>query len=142
MVKLMGEDETYLDRLDHLWNENYGDIGDEVGFLPSFQYNYAEKGYSRTVDRTLDIYRTYFNGSLNGIPGNVSETRLKCALLPFSQASFLFLIFLIGRFRGRGRLCFLRKLRILPSRFNFGLPSLHSTLPLLRNHLSNFRKGR
>lgn len=33
LVKLMGGDKRYLDRLDYLWDHHYGDVGDEVGFV-------------------------------------------------------------------------------------------------------------
>lgn len=70
VVELMGGDEVYLDRHDHLWDQMYGDIGDEPGFLPAYASNYAVGGYRRTVDRVLNTYRTFFNTSLNGLPGN------------------------------------------------------------------------
>ena len=50
----MGGEEKFLDRLDYIWDKEYADIGDEVGFLVSNQYGYAKRGYQRTVDRTLD----------------------------------------------------------------------------------------
>ena len=73
----MGGEEKFLDRLDYIWDKEYADIGDEVGFLVSNQYGYAKRGYQRTVDRTLALLGQYFNTSTNGLPGNVSHSRTR-----------------------------------------------------------------
>ncbi|PWN52885.1 alpha-1,2-mannosidase, putative subfamily [Violaceomyces palustris] len=70
LVKLMGGDETYLERVDHMWGADYGDVGDEVGFLPTYVYHYARNGYKRSVDRSLKILRENFNTTYGGLPGN------------------------------------------------------------------------
>lgn len=71
VVKLMGGDAAYIKRLEVGWDKMYNDIGDEMGFLPNFQYNYAVGGYRYAVDRSLKTLRTFFNTTTSGLPGNV-----------------------------------------------------------------------
>lgn len=70
MVEFMGGPETFIKRLDHLWDMRYGDIGDEPGFLPSFLYHYAPNGYHKSVDRAMTTYHTFFSTEVDGLPGN------------------------------------------------------------------------
>lgn len=67
--ELMGGTDTFVSRLDALFENDYSDIGDEPGFLPTLQYNYAGRP-DKTVDRVLSTLTTYFNESTNGLPGN------------------------------------------------------------------------
>ncbi|UZJ56253.1 hypothetical protein CBS101457_005573 [Exobasidium rhododendri] len=70
LVKLMGGDASFIRRLNVGWDREYIDIGDEMGFLPNFQYNYAVGGYRHTVDRSLHTLHRYFNNSYGGVAGN------------------------------------------------------------------------
>ena len=82
LVQLMGGYDTFLNRLDGIWDHGLADIGDELSFLAVYQYNWAPGGYSRSVDRQLMILDTYFNTTNGGIPG---ETHLSCAWLTRSR---------------------------------------------------------
>lgn len=66
---LMGGHETFIKRLDYIWDHGLADIGDELSFLTVFSYNWALGGYRRTVDRQLMLLDTYFNTTTVGIPG-------------------------------------------------------------------------
>ncbi len=70
LIELMGGHQTFLDRLDYIWEHGLADIGDELSFLAIFSYNWAPNGYRRTVDRQLMLIDTYFNTTAGGIPGN------------------------------------------------------------------------
>jgi putative alpha-1,2-mannosidase len=65
----MGGTDTFISRLDNLFDAGYSDVGDEPGFMPTFLYNYGGRP-DKTVDRVLTTLNTYFNTSTNGLPGN------------------------------------------------------------------------
>ncbi|EJD51198.1 alpha-1,2-mannosidase, putative subfamily [Auricularia subglabra TFB-10046 SS5] len=69
VVKLMGGPETYVKRLDALFELGFHDIGDEPGFLHCFLYNYAGRP-DKTADRVLSVLAANYSTAIGGLPGN------------------------------------------------------------------------
>ncbi|EJD51200.1 alpha-1,2-mannosidase, putative subfamily [Auricularia subglabra TFB-10046 SS5] len=69
VVTLMGGPETYVKRLDALFDIGIHDIGNEPGFLHCFLYNYAGRP-DKTADRVLKTLAEHYNTGIGGLPGN------------------------------------------------------------------------
>ena len=69
VVELMGGPNKFVARLDTLFDAGFHDIGDEVGFIHCFLYNYAGRP-DKTVDRVIAVLDTHFTTKTDGLPGN------------------------------------------------------------------------
>ncbi|EST07345.1 Glycosyl hydrolase family 92 [Kalmanozyma brasiliensis GHG001] len=70
LVELMGGHKRFVQRYDHMWKNEYADIGNEPAFLALYSANFAIGGYSHTVDQVVSIIRSKFDTTKTGLPGN------------------------------------------------------------------------
>ncbi|CAK5267312.1 unnamed protein product [Mycena citricolor] len=69
LIKAMGGPQTASARLDAYFANNFGSIGDEPGFLPTYLYNYFGQP-TKTVDRVAETLSQNFSTAVDGLPGN------------------------------------------------------------------------
>ncbi|KAJ7352022.1 alpha-1,2-mannosidase, putative subfamily [Mycena albidolilacea] len=69
VVDVMGGPETFSSRLDHFFEADFHDMGDEPGFLPTYLYNYVGKPV-KTVDRVDAMIAKYYSTAVDGLAGN------------------------------------------------------------------------
>jgi predicted alpha-1,2-mannosidase len=69
LIELQGGNESFVNRLDFIFNESYFDVTDEPSFQIPFMYHYANLP-GMSTQRSRLIIAESFNTSVNGIPGN------------------------------------------------------------------------
>ncbi|BFZ58811.1 hypothetical protein PYCC9005_005876 [Savitreella phatthalungensis] len=69
LIQLMGGPETFIKRLDHMFDNNYHDIGNEPGFPAIFAYHYAGAPHRSTL-RVRALLAEYYGLRSDDLPGN------------------------------------------------------------------------
>ncbi|KAH7096633.1 alpha-1,2-mannosidase, putative subfamily [Auriculariales sp. MPI-PUGE-AT-0066] len=69
VIDLMGGKNTFILRLDALFDKNFWDPGNEPGFMNCFLYNYGGRP-DKTVDRVLSILAAHWTTGIDGLAGN------------------------------------------------------------------------
>lgn len=69
LVKMLGGDDMFVQRLDYMHENLLLDIGNEQSFLPVFQYHWAGRP-GRSSYRARDYIPRLFNSTVIGMPGN------------------------------------------------------------------------
>lgn len=69
LVKLMGGNTTFIQRLDHFFNASYFNVGNEPSFNTPINYHYADSP-TKSVDQVHNTVFSYFDITPAGLPGN------------------------------------------------------------------------
>jgi len=69
LIELQGGNESFVNRLDFIFNESYFDVTDEPSMQIPFMYHYANLP-GMSTQRSRLIIAESFNTSISGIPGN------------------------------------------------------------------------
>ncbi|KAF5373213.1 hypothetical protein D9757_010545 [Collybiopsis confluens] len=69
LIKLQGGTESFLSRLDFIFNQGYFDISDEPSMQIPFMYHYADAP-GKSTQRARKVMAESFNTSVGGLPGN------------------------------------------------------------------------
>ncbi|KAH7911239.1 glycoside hydrolase family 92 protein [Hygrophoropsis aurantiaca] len=69
LIELQGGDESFIKRLDVIFNENYYDVTDEPSMQIPYMYHYANRP-GLTTQKTREIISQFYNTSISGLPGN------------------------------------------------------------------------
>ncbi|KAJ3572733.1 hypothetical protein NP233_g2897 [Leucocoprinus birnbaumii] len=81
IVRLMGGEETFIQRVDHYFSKGYFQAGNEPSFAVPWAYHYANRP-DLTALRVRGIVYKNFNTGIGGIPGN-DDSGAMAALLAF-----------------------------------------------------------
>ncbi|KAK7040737.1 hypothetical protein VNI00_009643 [Paramarasmius palmivorus] len=81
LVKLMGGNDTFVNRVDHYFSKGYFQAGNEPSFAIPWIYHYAGRP-DLTATRVRQIVYKNFNTKIGGIPGN-DDSGAMAALLTF-----------------------------------------------------------
>jgi putative alpha-1,2-mannosidase len=83
LITLMGGNDGFVDRLTYFHTSGISYMGNEQGFLPTYQFHYASRpGLSSYW--THQYIPSLFNATVNGIPGNDD-----CAMGAFSAFAMM-----------------------------------------------------
>lgn len=69
LIKLLGGEDKFVQRLDYLHDQNITYIGNEPAFLTVFQYHYAGRP-GKSTERVRTYIPDYFSPTPAGLPGN------------------------------------------------------------------------
>ncbi|KAF8154600.1 glycosyl hydrolase family 92-domain-containing protein [Crassisporium funariophilum] len=81
IIRLMGGDATFINRVDHYFSKGYFQAGNEPSFQIPWAYHYANRP-DLTALRVRNIVYKNFNTGIGGIPGN-DDSGAMAALLSF-----------------------------------------------------------
>ncbi|KAF9562100.1 hypothetical protein CPC08DRAFT_688216 [Agrocybe pediades] len=81
IIKLMGGEETFINRTDHYFSKGYFQAGNEPSFQIPWVYHYANRP-DLTALRVRQVVYGNFNTGIRGIPGN-DDSGAMAALLTF-----------------------------------------------------------
>ncbi|ESK91898.1 glycoside hydrolase family 92 protein [Moniliophthora roreri MCA 2997] len=81
LIRLMGGNETFVQRVDHYFSKGYFQAGNEPSFAIPWIYHYANRP-DLTASRVRQIVYKNFNTGIGGIPGN-DDSGAMAALLTF-----------------------------------------------------------
>ncbi|KAF5354327.1 hypothetical protein D9756_007228 [Leucocoprinus leucothites] len=81
IVRLMGGEDTFIQRVDHYFSKGYFQAGNEPSFAVPWAYHYANRP-DLTARRVREVVYQNFNTDIGGIPGN-DDSGAMAALLAF-----------------------------------------------------------
>ncbi|KAH7921949.1 glycoside hydrolase family 92 protein [Leucogyrophana mollusca] len=69
LIEMQGGNESFIKRLDLIFNDNYFDVTDEPSQQIPFMYHYANRP-GLSTQRSREIISRFYNTTVSGLPGN------------------------------------------------------------------------
>jgi putative alpha-1,2-mannosidase len=80
LIKMVGGNEKFVDRIDKLFDLNIFNAANEPGFTSPFLYNFVKGQQHRSVERSRHITKRY-NAGTGGLPGNSDAGAMESNIL-------------------------------------------------------------
>lgn len=84
LIKLMGGDKSFTNRLQDVFDKNQFDMANEPDIAYPYLFNYAKGQEWRTQKKVSELLKTYFKNTPDGLPGN-DDTGTMSAWAVFSM---------------------------------------------------------
>lgn len=80
LIKMVGGNDKFVDRIDKLFDLNIFNAANEPGFTSPFLYNFVKGQQHRSVERSRQISKRY-NAGTGGLPGNSDAGAMESNIL-------------------------------------------------------------